>query len=403
MAMNRAAIAKTAMKENLSEKEWKFDSVPPDEIEACFYYEYSREYFKQSHTLQKLRVRWEAYRAWLKAHTHPLRARWQAYQVLQYEYKKSLESGKPPLPKPEPPPPMPLPKYPATPKKHEIGFIAEDYAERILSARQGFATPFDFRTFPAVSWQDLPKRPGRESWPLERGIQYAKQRQQRRKYRGDRFHIETLAQLEPPKIMTFPDWIEYHHWFRRDQDLSHTEYGFFAINWDYPVPEIRRAFSEWLNEQANERKGRPKASPSPTDYGLEHGMFGILGNLDYFRPAYYPSPEFCEERKGEPKRPPSRGQFKDKLRWLGALRVKKHYHYSELVDYPDANLKVEAPYKQYPDLCAAAKKAEHLISKMFPPEKEAAQIASGPLKEFPPLSAEAIDGLKKALASLPKE
>jgi hypothetical protein len=28
---------------DLAEKEWKFDSVPPDEIEACFFYEYGRE------------------------------------------------------------------------------------------------------------------------------------------------------------------------------------------------------------------------------------------------------------------------------------------------------------------------------------------------------------------------
>jgi hypothetical protein len=45
----------------LRETEWNFDkprAVPPDEIEACFLYEYAREYYKQSGTLHDLRGPW---------------------------------------------------------------------------------------------------------------------------------------------------------------------------------------------------------------------------------------------------------------------------------------------------------------------------------------------------------
>jgi len=331
----------------LAEKEWKFDSVPPDELEACFFYEYGREYFKQSRTLQKLRARWEAYEAWRKAHTHPLRAQWSAYQAWQFEHNRPPNSKRPPMPptpmpKRPPMPPLPLPKYLPTPKKHEIGLVANDYAQDILSGRHRFAAPIDFRTFPAVSWQDLPTRPEFESYPFEFGIRQAEERQRKRKHGSDRFHIETEAQFAPAaEIRGLQGWIEYHHWFRRDQDFSNTEYGFFAINWDYPPSEIRRAFREWLKQRERERKGKPKANPSP-----------------------------------------SRGQWRDKLHWLGALRVRNHYRYRDLVDSSDGGLKMPAPYNYYPALRNAAKKAEHLISETFPSENEAEQITSTPLEQL---------------------
>ena len=137
------------------------------------------------------------------------------------------------------------------------------------------------------------------------------------------------------------DWIDYHEFFRRGQNLSNSEHGFFAINWDYPVPEIRHAFGEWLQEQAEKRKAKPTINPSP-----------------------------------------SRGQWRDKLRWLGALRVKNHYRYRDLVDPTDSSLKVDAPYFYYPALRTNATRAAHLISEMFPSEPEAAKIASLPAEEL---------------------
>jgi hypothetical protein len=217
--------------------------------------------------------------------------------------------------------------------------LAHEHANRILSARLGFSAPIHFRTFPALSWQELRVRSRREAWPIRHGTGQAEDRQRMRDFMGDRFHIETLAQLEPANIKSLPVWIHYHQSFRRDQDLSKTDYGFFAINWDYPLPEIRRAFARWLEERESVRKSKPRVI-----------------------------------RK-------SRGNFKDKLRWLGALRIKNHYRKRDLVDYNDSKLKPDAPYRHYPDLVKKAKKAGHLISEMFPSEKEAAQLAAQPFKE----------------------
>lgn len=325
----------------LAETDWKFDSIPTNELEACCLYEYSRAYFDQSQTLQKLRARWQAYQAWRKAHTDPLRTRWEAYQILEYEYNQSLKSNRPPLPKPVCPP-LPIPKPTKTPINHKIGQMAHEYARLILSARQGFAAPMDFRTFPAVPWQELPKRPRWEAWPVQDGIRAAEDRQRGQKYKGDRFHIETLEQLAPANITDLPGWIYYHEFFHRHHSLSNTQHGFFSINWDYPLPEIERAFGQWLREQANIRKVKPTITPGP-----------------------------------------SRGQWKDKLRWLGALRFKKHYPYRDLVDSGDDALKImPAPYFYYPALRANAAKAARLISEMFPSEHEAAKIAALPTEKL---------------------
>lgn len=289
------------MKPALAEEQWKYDAIPQDEIEACYLHEYSREYFNRSKTLQSLYAAWEAYQRWLTAHKH----------------KKPLR----------------------VPEKHTLGLLASDYAERILAARLGYSVPIDFRTFPNLSWQELRERPRREAWPVRHGKGQAAERRRKREYPADRLHMDTLAQLEPANIKSLPTWIHCHQWFRRGQDLSNTEYGFFAINWEYPLCEIQRAARDWLERRARERRHEPKPGS------------------------------------------PSRGQARDKLRWLGALRVKNHYRFSELVQDRMVRSDIDAPYSYYPDLSAAAKKAENLLTQMFPSEKEARNLLSQPLEE----------------------
>jgi hypothetical protein len=103
-------------------------------------------------------------------------------------------------------------------------------------------------------------------------------------------------------------------------DLQRTEYGFFAINWRYADREIKRRFEQWLSEQREEVKWT---------------------EIDYKAKA--------------------RGGSLDRLNWLGALRVKKHYRKTQLVDYADTNLKVDAPYSHLPDLYKNAKRAGNLL------------------------------------------
>jgi hypothetical protein len=114
--------------------------------------------------------------------------------------------------------------------------------------------------------------------------------------------------------------------FRRE-DISQTEHGSFAINWHYPNTELTRAFAEWLSEQRKDREKRG------------------LTEIKY--------------------KPRGRGSFWDRLNWLGALRQKKHYRKTQLVDATDVHrdkLKARASfYSQYRDLRDAAKKASQLL------------------------------------------
>jgi hypothetical protein len=113
---------------------------------------------------------------------------------------------------------------------------------------------------------------------------------------------------------------------RAFQERGHQpiERGSFAINWYYPDAQLKRAFAEWLSEQRKDREKRG------------------LTEITY--------------------KPRGRGGFRDRLNWLGALRVVNHYSKKQLVDYADTNLKVGAPYRHLPDLYEAAKKALHLLS-----------------------------------------
>jgi hypothetical protein len=42
----------------LHEHEWKFDGVPKEQLEACYLYEYAREFFKSSKHLQGFYEEW---------------------------------------------------------------------------------------------------------------------------------------------------------------------------------------------------------------------------------------------------------------------------------------------------------------------------------------------------------
>ena len=254
--------------------EWKFDgvqSLPNDQVEACYQYEYARQFFKGCAVLQGLRKRWEKPRK--KASGDGLMAWLQAYDLLK--------------------------------TKHEC------------------FPPIFFDFFPMTPWQGLP-----EDFRRKESVTVNECSRRLRQHPADRLHIETQRQLDPPNIKS-PDAFQFYHEFRR-KNLDQTEYGFFAIDWNYSDPEISRAFDHWLKGQ---RKERAKLGLSKT------------------KPA-----------KG------SRGGFRDKLRWLGALRVKEHYSPAELVDYPDTNLKVDSPYSHLPDLYENAQRAIQLMGQIFPSE-----------------------------------
>ena len=271
----------TTTRQPLSTHEWNFRDVPNDELEACYLYEYAREFFKSSKHLQKLRQEWN------------------------------------------------------DPSKKRDGkhLTALTKAWDLLQTRRKNFPYIDFNYFPKIAWQDLsvlPKTAGRRfKMNLRRDAtgHVNEWAIRHRECATDRLHIETLRQCEPPNIRTIESFRDYHQFFHCKQDLIDTEYGFFAINWDFKDSQIIEAFKHWLNEQ---RKARRTC-------GLTEAKHIV-----------------------------SRGGFTDRLNWLGALRATTHYRHKDLVAHADTKLKVHTPYSHYSDLQSAAKKARTEIKRLFP-------------------------------------
>jgi hypothetical protein len=257
--------------------EWDFEFVPPEQLPACFVYEYARELTRQWPRLLTLLAIREKRRQLPKDHPD----RWKEVRVFQ--------------------------------------LIC-----RIFSRR--FSRCPAFWHFPDTPWQSIGD---------EKRVELA---EEFNFYRGlhercfERFRINTLRELEAANETSI-EAFAYVQELLSDEELDQTECGFFAINWNYPDCEIESAFKSWLNEQREERTKR--------------GLTEI------------------KHRKT------ARGRFRDKLRWLGAMRVINHYPPGQLadlpikvVDNPSWRLKVPAPYSYLPDLYEAARKAQRLIDGM---------------------------------------
>jgi len=261
-------------RDELGPSEWDFRSIPRTEVEACFIYEYARELLTQR--LVDLRAR-------ANADSNAL--------------KMTAESSK-------------------------EGNPCFEFSEIMVACFAYMTSKFD-HWFPDTPWQKLDQSVRSE---LVQGLNY-QLHDYFQKLPRHKLSIHTLAQLEVFNVRSLEIFRIVHEVDQKD--ATQTEYGFFAINWNYPDTEIEAVFSKWLLER---RKGREK-----------RGLPGI---------------------KYKPK---GRGGPKDRLNWLGALRVRERYLNSELVDYSDPcradhYLVVAAPYSHLPDLYEAAKKADQLLS-----------------------------------------
>ena len=118
-----------------------------------------------------------------------------------------------------------------------------------------------------------------------------------------------------------------------------------AANLSHSDTEIIKAFGVWLKRAREEHEKRRCA--------LMHRSLSRI-----MESGIQPPSLVRHRRKG-------RGGYRDKLHWLGALRVVRYYPPSQLVDYPDSNLKVDAPYSHLPDLHDAAKKAQSLLDEIL--------------------------------------
>jgi hypothetical protein len=257
-------------------KEWDFSIVLREQLPACFAYEYARELTRQ----------------------------WPRLLTLIAIYKKRCQ----------------LPGHPDGWKGDRVFHLICG----IFSRR--FPRPPAFWHFPDTPWQSIGDEQCAElgeDFDFYRGLI---------EQRFERLAINTLRELEAANETSI-EAFAYVHELLSNEELDQTEYGFFAINWNYPDDEIESALKSWLNEQREERTKR--------------GLTEI------------------KHRKT------ARGGFRDKLRWLGALRVINHYRPGQLadlpikvVDNPGWRLKVPGPYSYLPDLYEAARKAQRLIDGM---------------------------------------
>jgi hypothetical protein len=148
--------------------------------------------------------------------------------------------------------------------------------------------------------------------------------------------ISTERELQVSGATTMPAFQIYDNIFRTcaqygdplAKRVSNVEYGFFAIDWTWNDEILKKSFQEWLNGQRHELKKR-----------------GVV-------------------------KVPSRGGLRDQLRWLGALRVRDYYGRKFLVDSNFKRVKIDAPYRNLPDLYQNAKRAESIIGEWLKLLKE---------------------------------
>lgn len=305
-AMKRGSEKKnsavTMRRQPLDAREWNFKKVPDNEIEACYLYEYAREFFKTSKQLKKLREEWnnptkkqsgEDYEAWAKA-----------LDLLRTHCKN----------------------FPCV--------------------------NFDF--FPKTAWQDLPVLPktARRNSQVDirkRAAEEVNEWSERfRKSRFDRLYIVTLRELEPLSRRPH-DVLDFLAGPPRQEELTETyalaaskfcnwnfhrpvseqtEYGLFAINWSHNNSQIKRALAEWLEDQRDERKklGLPDKKPVSNRGGFRDRL-NWLAALRLQQ--HYPKKELVK-------------------------------------NYGDTGLKCkEWPYWHYSDLCEAANRAKNEIARLF--------------------------------------
>ena len=259
----------------LDPAESDFRSIPKPEIETCFIYEYARELTKRCPRILSLFAQWQA--GWSAGKKTPQfsKAR-EAYK----EFRKIMTACFPDFP-----------------------LINEDW-------------------FPDTPWQKLDvKVRCRLVEELNKGPQHYWN-----SLPSHKLSIQTFK-FEKRNEMAWGEWRYVPQPFR-EEDISQTERGTFAINWHYPDTQLTRAFAEWLSEQRKDREQR----------GLT---------------------EIKYKQKG-------RGGFRDQLNWLGALRVMEHYPRKQLVEYPKTRLKINAPpYYHLPDFYEGAKKARKLVDSML--------------------------------------
>ena len=190
------------------------------------------------------------------------------------------------------------------------------------------------RFFPDTCWEsldiELRSIAGEQVKNYERGRRY------------NRITIKILKESDSLDISSLRD-LAYHNDPYSLEALDQTAYCGIAINLSYSDTEIAKEVRLSLKGVREDHE----TLRSPINRAFARVMASGT------KPA-----ELLKHRKK------GRGGYRDKLRWLGALRIVGYYSRLDLVDYPYSKVKVDAPYSHLPDLYDAAKKAQSLLDEI---------------------------------------
>ena len=188
--------------------------------------------------------------------------------------------------------------------------------------------------FPDTCWESLDSE--RRSIAVEQVKGYE---------RGRRYNRITIKMLKESELLDINSLRElaYHQDPYSFEALDQTAYCGISINLTYRDSEITKEFR--LSLKAVREEHERLRSPI-----MHRALSRMVASV--IKPA-----ELVKHQKK------GRGGYRDKLRWLGALRVVRYYS-PELGDYPHSKVKVAAPYSHLPDLYEAAKKAQGLLDEI---------------------------------------
>jgi hypothetical protein len=245
--------ARRPARNTLDRKEWDFDQIPAEQLEACFCYEYGRELTKQWPRLLKLL-------SMVKAHA-----------ALPGRHRDSSK------------------------ETNTFRFI-----RKIFSHRFGAFPTVLLRFFPDTCWESL-----------DIGLRSVADEQVKNYERGRRYNRITIKMLKESDSLDIHSLRElaYHNDPYSFEALDQTAYCGVSINLSYSDTEIVKEFRLSLKgvREEQERLRSP----------IIHRAFSRV--MSEIKPA-----ELLKHRKK------GRGGYRDKLRWLGALRVVRYYPPSQL-------------------------------------------------------------------------
>ena len=233
----------------LDRKEWDFDQIPADQLEACFCYEYGRELTKQWPRLLKL--------------------------LSIMKVRATLPGG----------------HRDASKETKTFRLI-----RKILLHRFGAFPTVLLGFFPDTCWESLDSE--RRSIAVEQVKGYE---------RGRRYNRITIKMLKESELLDINSLRElaYHQDPYSFEALDQTAYCGISINLTYSDSEITKEFR--LSLKAVREEHERLRSPI-----MHRALSRMVASV--IKPA-----ELVKHQKK------GRGGYRDKLRWLGALRVVRYY------------------------------------------------------------------------------